>query len=170
MSDVSSDPGMAGPSLSRDMQHCQQRQPLIPPPRNAFMQFAQEKRRSLAAEKVNEANQPMCWLWRSLSVAAKKSYHRKAAEVAAVHRRRYPDYVHRGARQRKMHEHEQEGHLWRKALQLNFRGRFAGSRHLGVAGAICRHFHCRCSTNGVQTVLRTVEHRALEVKHRSLRR
>ncbi|KAH7983937.1 hypothetical protein HPB52_015507 [Rhipicephalus sanguineus] len=152
------------------MMICQHRRPLIPPSRNAFMQFAQEKRRSLAAEKANEANQLMRRLWRSLSVVAKKSYHRKAAEAAAVHRRRYPDYVyrHRGARQRKKHEHEQEGHLWRKALQLNFRGRFAGSRLRGVPGAIrCPH-HDRTGTYGVQPVLLANEFRELGTERRRI--
>ncbi|KAH7983767.1 hypothetical protein HPB52_014126 [Rhipicephalus sanguineus] len=147
--------------MSREVKNCQHRRLLIPPPRNAFMQFAQEKRRSLADEKANEANQRMCRLWCSLSVAAKKSYHRKAAEAAAVHRRRYPDYVycHRGARQRKKQEPGQEGHLWRKALQLNFRGRFAGSRLMGVPGAIrCPH-HDRTGTYGVQPVLLAIEFR-----------
>ncbi|XP_075737588.1 uncharacterized protein LOC142777147 [Rhipicephalus microplus] len=33
-------------------------------------------------------------MWRSLSAADKKAYHRKAAEAAAIHRRNYPDYVY----------------------------------------------------------------------------
>lgn len=64
----------------------------------------------MAAENPNENNQRVSSrlgkLWRSLSAADKEPYQRKAAEAAAVHRRKYPDYVYnpREARQRKEQE------------------------------------------------------------------
>lgn len=108
--DVPTDLSMAGPSVSSGAQHGYQLRWRIPRPPNAFMLFAQEKRRLVAAENPNENNQRVSSrlgkLWRSLSAADKEPYQRKAAEAAAVHRRRYPDYVYnpREARRRKEQE------------------------------------------------------------------
>uniref|UniRef100_A0A131YXL9 Transcription factor SOX1/3/14/21 (SOX group B) n=1 Tax=Rhipicephalus appendiculatus TaxID=34631 RepID=A0A131YXL9_RHIAP len=108
--DVPTDLSMAGPSMSSEVQHGYQLRWRIPRPPNAFMLFAQEKRRSVAAENPSENNQRVSTrlgkLWRSLSAADKEPYQRKAAEAAAVHRRRFPDYVYnpREARRRKEQE------------------------------------------------------------------
>ncbi|XP_037506344.1 transcription factor SOX-18-like [Rhipicephalus sanguineus] len=97
---------MAGPSTSRDVQHSHHLRSRIPPPTNAFMQFAQDKRRSVAAEKLNEENQRVSSrlgkLWRSFCAIDKGPYQRNEAEAAAAQRRRYPYYVfdQRGAHQR----------------------------------------------------------------------
>ncbi|XP_054921798.1 uncharacterized protein [Dermacentor andersoni] len=90
-------PGVAGASQSSEVQHSYQRRSRIPRPPNAFMLSAHGKRRSVAAENPNENNQRVSSrlgkLWRSLSAADKEPYQRKAAEVAAVHRRKYPGYM-----------------------------------------------------------------------------
>ncbi|KAH7983763.1 hypothetical protein HPB52_014122 [Rhipicephalus sanguineus] len=95
--DVSSGPSIAGPSMRQEVQHYHQLWSGIPPPPNAFMPFAQEKRRLVAAEKLNENNQRVSSrlgkMRHSLSSSDKQAYQRKAAEAGAVHRRRYPDYV-----------------------------------------------------------------------------
>ncbi|KAL1425079.1 hypothetical protein MTO96_019531 [Rhipicephalus appendiculatus] len=89
--DVPTDLSMAGPSMSSEVQHGYQLRWRIPRPPNAFMLFAQEKRRSVAAENPSENNQRVSTrlgkLWRSLSAADKEPYQRKAAEAAAVHRK-----------------------------------------------------------------------------------
>lgn len=109
-SDAATDTNKAGPSFSSGVQHGYQLRWRIPRPPNAFMLFAQEKRRSVAAENPNENNQRVSSrlgkLWRSLSAADKEPYQRRAAEAAAVHRRKYPDYVYnpREARRRKEQE------------------------------------------------------------------
>ncbi|KAH7980850.1 hypothetical protein HPB49_019700 [Dermacentor silvarum] len=70
-----------------------------------------KKRRSVAVRNPKETNQRVSSrpgkLWRSLSATSKEPYQRKAAEAAAVHRRKYPDYVYnaRGARRRKEQQH-----------------------------------------------------------------
>ncbi|XP_049528813.1 transcription factor Sox-19a-like [Dermacentor silvarum] len=108
--DVVVDLSVPGPSMSSEFQHSYQLRSRIPRPPNAFMLFAQERRRLVAAENPNENNQRVSSrlgkLWRSLSAADKEPYQRKAAEAAAVHRRKYPDYVYnpREARQRKEQE------------------------------------------------------------------
>ncbi|XP_049268806.1 sex-determining region Y protein-like [Rhipicephalus sanguineus] len=97
---------MAVPSRSRGVRHSHQLWSRIPPPTNAFTQFAQEKRRSVASEKLNEDNQRVSSrlgeLWRSLSTVDRGPHQRNEADSAAVHRRRYSDYVftQRGAHQR----------------------------------------------------------------------
>ncbi|XP_037560340.1 sex-determining region Y protein [Dermacentor silvarum] len=69
------------------------------------------RRRSVAVRNPKETNQRVSSrpgkLWRSLSATSKEPYQRKAAEAAAVHRRKYPDYVYnaRGARRRKEQQH-----------------------------------------------------------------
>ncbi|XP_075551716.1 uncharacterized protein LOC142585092 isoform X1 [Dermacentor variabilis] len=108
--DVVVDLSVPGPSMSSEVQHSYQLRSRIPRPPNAFMLFAQERRRSVAAENPNENNQRVSSrlgkLWRSLSAAEKEPYLRKAAEAAAVHRRKYPGYVYnpREARRRKEQE------------------------------------------------------------------
>ncbi|XP_075739393.1 uncharacterized protein LOC142784778 [Rhipicephalus microplus] len=88
----------AGPSMSSGEQHGYQLRRRIPQPPNAFMLFAMENRRSVAAENPNEDNQRVSTrlgkFWRSLSAAAKESYRRKAAVAAAIHRIKYPGYVY----------------------------------------------------------------------------
>ncbi|KAH7983762.1 sex-determining region Y protein [Rhipicephalus sanguineus] len=83
--------------MRQEVQHYHQLRSGVPPPPKAFMPFAQEKRRSVAAEKPNENNQRVSSrlgkMWRSLSAFDKQPYQRKAAAADAVHRRRYPDYV-----------------------------------------------------------------------------
>ncbi|KAH7979476.1 hypothetical protein HPB49_009539 [Dermacentor silvarum] len=78
--------------------HSYQLRSRIPRPPNAFMLFAQEKRRSVAAENPNENNQRVSSRfskrWRSLSAADKEPYQRTAAEAAPGHRRKHPDYVY----------------------------------------------------------------------------
>ncbi|XP_070377172.1 sex-determining region Y protein-like [Dermacentor albipictus] len=90
------DPAVDGTSLHSEVQHCYQLWSRIPRPPNAFMLVAHEKRRSVAAENPKENNQRvssrLVKLWRSLSAADKEPYQRKAAEVAAVHQRKYPGY------------------------------------------------------------------------------
>ncbi|KAH7934590.1 hypothetical protein HPB51_029044 [Rhipicephalus microplus] len=92
------DLSVAGPSMSSGEQHGYQLRRRIPQPPNAFMLFAMENRRSVAAENPNEDNQRVSTrlgkLWRSLSAAAKESYQRKAAVAAAIHRIKYPGYVY----------------------------------------------------------------------------
>nr|XP_050046321.2 transcription factor SOX-6-like [Dermacentor andersoni] len=91
------DPGVKGASLSSEVQHSYELRPRIPRPPNAFMLVAHEKRWSVAAEKPNENNQRVSSrlgkLWRSLSAGDKEPYQCKAAEFAAVRRRKHPDYV-----------------------------------------------------------------------------
>ncbi|KAH7979412.1 hypothetical protein HPB49_009356 [Dermacentor silvarum] len=93
-----SDPGLGGPSMSSDVQHSYQLRSRIPRPPNAFMLFAQEERRSVAAENPNENNQcvrsRLGKLCRNLSTANKEPYQRKVVEAANVHRRNHPDYVY----------------------------------------------------------------------------
>ncbi|XP_037506414.1 transcription factor SOX-18-like [Rhipicephalus sanguineus] len=109
--DVSSDPGIAGPSMKQEVQHYHQLWSGVPPPPKAFMPFAQEKRRSVAAEKLNEDNQRVSSrlgkLWRSFCAIDKGPYQRNEAEAAAAQRRRYPYYVfdQRGAHKRGEHGH-----------------------------------------------------------------
>ncbi|KAH8022088.1 hypothetical protein HPB51_021811 [Rhipicephalus microplus] len=102
------DLGMAGPSMSSGVQHGYHLRWRIPRPPNAFMLFAQEKRRSVAAENPNENNQHVSTrlgkLWRSLSAADREPYQRKAAEAAAIHRRKYPDYVYNPREARRLKE------------------------------------------------------------------
>ncbi|KAL1432407.1 hypothetical protein MTO96_013166 [Rhipicephalus appendiculatus] len=96
--------------MSQEGQHDHQLRSSIPPPPNGLMTFAQEKRRSVAADKLNENNQRVSSrldkLWHSLSASDEQPYQRKEAGAAAVHRRRYPDYVFSqlGARSREKHE------------------------------------------------------------------
>ncbi|XP_037564647.1 sex-determining region Y protein-like [Dermacentor silvarum] len=108
--DVATHPGMAGASLSSEVQYCYQRRTRVHPPSNAITQFAQEKRRSVAAMNVNEHNRcvssHLAKLWRPLRGADKEPLQPKIAEAVAVHRRKYPDYAHnpREAHQRKEQE------------------------------------------------------------------
>ncbi|XP_037506381.1 sex-determining region Y protein-like [Rhipicephalus sanguineus] len=101
---------MAVPSTSEVVRHSHQLWSRIPPPTNAFTQFAQEKRRSVSSEKLNEGNQRVSSrlgeLWRSLSTVDKGPHQRNEADSAAVHRRRYSDcaFTQRGAHQRGEHE------------------------------------------------------------------
>ncbi|XP_075739400.1 sex-determining region Y protein-like [Rhipicephalus microplus] len=87
----------AGPSMSSGEQHGYQLRRRIPQPPNAFMLFAMENRRSVAAENPNEDNRRVSTrlgkFWRSLSAAAKESYRRKAAVAAAIHRIKYPGII-----------------------------------------------------------------------------
>ncbi|XP_077486030.1 uncharacterized protein LOC144097122 isoform X1 [Amblyomma americanum] len=88
----------------------------IPRPPNAFMLFAQEKRRLVAAQNPNENNQIVSTrlgkMWLALSVADKDLYRRKAALEATKHRKKYPDYVYNPLDAR--HRKEQE----RRAKQI----------------------------------------------------
>ncbi|XP_037560202.1 sex-determining region Y protein [Dermacentor silvarum] len=65
----------------------------------------------LAAAENTDENQRVSSrlgkLWRSLSTPNKEPYQRKAAEAAAVHRRKYADFVYnaRETRRRKQQEH-----------------------------------------------------------------
>ncbi|XP_037564664.1 uncharacterized protein LOC119444319 [Dermacentor silvarum] len=108
--DVARHPGMAGASLSSEVQYCYQRRTRVHPPSNAITQFAQEKRRSVAAMNVNEHNRRvsshLAKLWRPLRGADKEPLQPKIAEAVAVHRKKYPDYAHnpREAHQRKEQE------------------------------------------------------------------
>ncbi|KAH7979306.1 hypothetical protein HPB49_009007 [Dermacentor silvarum] len=74
------------------------------------MLFAQEKRRWVAAENANENNQRVSSrlgkLWRTLGAADKGPYQRKAAEAAAVHRRKYLDYLYNPPKARRRKEPE----------------------------------------------------------------
>ncbi|KAL1432403.1 hypothetical protein MTO96_013162 [Rhipicephalus appendiculatus] len=92
-------PAMAGPSTSRDVAYSHQLWSQIPSPFNALMRFQQEKRRSVAGERLNENNQRVGSRLGKLWICAvdKEPHYRKAAEFAVVHRRRYPDYVLRSA-------------------------------------------------------------------------
>ncbi|KAH7980101.1 hypothetical protein HPB49_013046 [Dermacentor silvarum] len=96
--DEPSHPGVAGASLSSEVQHCYQRPSHFPPPPSALMPFAQEKRRSVAAMNAKENNQRissrLAKLRCPLRAADKETLQRKVAEVVAVHRRMYPDYTH----------------------------------------------------------------------------
>ncbi|KAH7979472.1 hypothetical protein HPB49_009532 [Dermacentor silvarum] len=108
--DVATHPSVAGASLSSEEQYCYQRRTRVHPPSNAFTQFAQEKRRSVAAKNVNEHNRRvssrLAKLWRPLRGADKEPLQPKIVEAVAVHRRKYPDYAHnpREAHQRKEQE------------------------------------------------------------------
>ncbi|XP_070377139.1 uncharacterized protein [Dermacentor albipictus] len=92
------DPGVEGASQSSEVHHSYQLRSRTRRPPNAFMLVAHGKRQSVAAENPNENNQCVSSrlgkLWRSLSVADKQPYQRKAAAAAAVHRRKHPDYVY----------------------------------------------------------------------------
>ncbi|KAL1432402.1 hypothetical protein MTO96_013161 [Rhipicephalus appendiculatus] len=96
--------------MSKEGQHSHQLRSIIPPPPNALMTLAQEQWRSEAADKLNENNQRVSSrldkLWHSLSASDEQPYQRKEVGAAAVHRRRYPDYVFSqlGARSREKHE------------------------------------------------------------------
>ncbi|KAH7979311.1 hypothetical protein HPB49_009012 [Dermacentor silvarum] len=74
------------------------------------MLFAQEKRRWVAAENANENNQRVSSrlgkLWRTLGAADKEPYQRKAVEAAAVHRRKYLDYMYNARKARRRKEQE----------------------------------------------------------------
>ncbi|XP_049518208.1 sex-determining region Y protein [Dermacentor silvarum] len=108
--DEASHPGVAGASLSSEVQQCCKRRSHVPPPPSALMPFAHEKRRWVAAMKANENNQRvssrLAMLWRLLRAADKQPLLRKVAEAVAVHRWKYPDYAHhpREARRRKEQE------------------------------------------------------------------
>ncbi|KAH7979473.1 hypothetical protein HPB49_009533 [Dermacentor silvarum] len=93
VADLASHPGMVGASLSSEVQYCYLLRSRVPPPPNAFMQFAQEKRRSVPAMNANENN------WR-------EPFQRKVAEAVADRRKKYPDYAHnpREAHRRKEQE------------------------------------------------------------------
>ncbi|KAH7979519.1 hypothetical protein HPB49_009716 [Dermacentor silvarum] len=96
--DEASHPGVAGASLSSEVQHCYQRPSHVPPPPSALMPFAQEKMRSVAAMNAKEHNQRvssrLAKLWRPLRAADKEPLQRKVAVVVAVQGRKYPDYIH----------------------------------------------------------------------------
>ncbi|KAH7980099.1 hypothetical protein HPB49_013044 [Dermacentor silvarum] len=96
--DEASHPGVAGASLSSEVQHCYQRPSHVPPPPSALMPFAQEKMCSVAAMNAKENNQRvssrLAMLWRPLRAADKEHLQRKVAEVVAVQGRKYPDYIH----------------------------------------------------------------------------
>ncbi|KAH7979652.1 hypothetical protein HPB49_010312 [Dermacentor silvarum] len=108
--DEASHPGVAGASLSSEVQQCCKRRSHVPPPPSALMPFAQEKRRSVATMNANENNRRvscrLAKLRRPLHAADKEPLQRKVAEAVAVHRRKYPDYAHhpREARRRKEQE------------------------------------------------------------------
>ncbi|KAH7980111.1 hypothetical protein HPB49_013081 [Dermacentor silvarum] len=76
-----SHPGMAGASLSSEVQHCYKRRSHVPPPPSALMPFAQEKRRSVAAMNANENNRcvssRLAKLRRPLRAADKEPLQRK---------------------------------------------------------------------------------------------
>ncbi|KAH7979650.1 hypothetical protein HPB49_010310 [Dermacentor silvarum] len=95
---VASHPAMVGASLRSEVQHCYKLRSRVPPPPNAFMQFTQEKRRSVAAMNANEDNgrlsSQLAKLWRPLRADDKEPLQGKVAEAVAVHRRKYPDYPH----------------------------------------------------------------------------
>ncbi|KAH7977785.1 hypothetical protein HPB49_003581 [Dermacentor silvarum] len=96
--------------VHRWVQHCYQRRSHVPPLPSASMPFAQEKRCSVAAMNAKENNRRvssrLAMLWRPLRAADKEPLQRKLAEAVAVHRKKYPDYMHhpREARRRKEQE------------------------------------------------------------------
>ncbi|KAH7981237.1 hypothetical protein HPB49_022509 [Dermacentor silvarum] len=98
VADVASHLGMVVASLSSEVQYCYQLRSRVPPPPNALMPFAQEKRLWVAAVNANENNDRvssrLAKLWRPLRAADKEPFQRKVVEAAAVHRRKYPDYAH----------------------------------------------------------------------------
>ncbi|KAH7979628.1 hypothetical protein HPB49_010217 [Dermacentor silvarum] len=110
VADVASDICRAGSSLSSKVQHSYQLRCRIPRPPNAFMLFAKENRRSVAAMNPNENNQHVSnhlrKLWRSLIAADREPYQRKPP--AFFHLRKYPDYVRNPpeACRRKEREHK----------------------------------------------------------------
>lgn len=76
------------------LEHSYPARPRILRPPNAFMLFAQERRRSVAAQHPQEKNKQISTrlgqLWRELIAADREEYHRKAAETAREHRNKYP--------------------------------------------------------------------------------
>ncbi|EZA58802.1 Transcription factor Sox-19b [Ooceraea biroi] len=77
--------------------------PKIPRPANAFMLFANEWRRKLAAENPRESNkdisvrlvvQKQSIFWKNMSKDVKEKYFALAREVDKEHKRKYPDYVY----------------------------------------------------------------------------
>ncbi|KAG0429825.1 hypothetical protein HPB47_023253 [Ixodes persulcatus] len=98
------------PAQSAAPQTEPRRQARIPRPANAFMLFAQEQRRKVAAQHPQENNKRVSTLlgqlWRDLPKDQMELYHQRANDVASEHRQRYPDYVYnpREARQRKAEE------------------------------------------------------------------
>ncbi|KAL1432400.1 hypothetical protein MTO96_013159 [Rhipicephalus appendiculatus] len=107
---ISSNPGMACPSTNREVQRSQHLRSSLPLPTNAFMLFAQEKRRWVAAEQLNGNNERLSTtlekLCRFFNAVETEPYQRKAAEAAAANLMRYLDAVlnHRATRQRKEQE------------------------------------------------------------------
>ncbi|XP_063976003.1 uncharacterized protein LOC135161925 isoform X2 [Diachasmimorpha longicaudata] len=70
----------------------------IPRPANAFMLFANDWRKKLAADNPRESNKDISVrlgaLWKSLEKHEKEKYFAFAREVDAEHKRKYPDYVY----------------------------------------------------------------------------
>ncbi|KAH7980109.1 hypothetical protein HPB49_013079 [Dermacentor silvarum] len=95
---VASHYGMVGASLRSEVQRCYKLRSRVPPPPNAFMQFTQEKRRSVAATHANEDNgrlsSRLAKLWLPLRAADKEPFQRKVAEAVTSHRSKYSDYAH----------------------------------------------------------------------------
>nr|XP_012139818.1 PREDICTED: uncharacterized protein LOC100878409 isoform X2 [Megachile rotundata] len=93
----------------------------IPRPANAFMLFANEWRKKLAAENPRESNKDISVrlgiLWKNMAKEVKEKYFALAREVDAEHKRKYPDYVYnpKEARLRKAMR-EQNRELSRRSI------------------------------------------------------
>ncbi|XP_076680358.1 uncharacterized protein LOC143375284 isoform X2 [Andrena cerasifolii] len=106
----------------------------IPRPANAFMLFANEWRKKLAAENPRESNKDISVrqvpfpslarnayrlgiLWKNMAKDVKEKYFALAREVDAEHKRKYPDYVYnpKEARLRKAMR-EQSRELSRRSI------------------------------------------------------
>ncbi|XP_076233968.1 uncharacterized protein LOC143178916 isoform X2 [Calliopsis andreniformis] len=93
----------------------------IPRPANAFMLFANEWRKKLAAENPRESNKDISVrlgiLWKNMTKDVKEKYFALAREVDAEHKRKYPDYVYnpKEARLRKAMR-EQSRELSRRSI------------------------------------------------------
>ncbi|XP_076545309.1 uncharacterized protein LOC117609522 isoform X1 [Osmia lignaria lignaria] len=93
----------------------------IPRPANAFMLFANEWRKKLAAENPRESNKDISVrlgiLWKNMAKDVKEKYFALAREVDAEHKRKYPDYVYnpKEARLRKAMR-EQNRELSRRSI------------------------------------------------------
>ncbi|XP_029669354.1 uncharacterized protein LOC115239140 [Formica exsecta] len=96
----------------------------IPRPANAFMLFANEWRRKLAAENPRESNKDISVrlgiFWKNMSKDVKEKYFALAREVDREHKRKYPDYVYnpKEARLRKAMR-EQTRELSRRSILQN---------------------------------------------------
>ncbi|XP_011700992.1 PREDICTED: uncharacterized protein LOC105457809 [Wasmannia auropunctata] len=111
----------------------------IPRPANAFMLFANEWRRKLAAENPRESNKDISVrlgvFWKNMSKDVKEKYFALAREVDREHKRKYPDYVYnpKEARLRKAMR-EQTRELSRRSI-LQSAIANANARTAAIGGA-----------------------------------